>query len=82
MTWCETVRLLLATASLENWEIQGLDEEIHMMQPEGFITKGQGDKVYRLKKAIYGLKQASLAWNKQAHEGLIKLDYIQILRCI
>ena len=46
-----------------------------MMQPEGFITKGQENKVYKLKKALYGLKQASLAWNKQAHESLIKLGF-------
>jgi hypothetical protein len=29
-----------------------------MAQTEGFVVKGQESKVYRLKKAIYGLKQA------------------------
>ena len=77
----ETVRLLLATAALENWDIEvldiktaflysDLDEEIYMQQPEGFIIKGQEHKVYKLKKAIYGLKQASYAWNKQIHKSL------------
>ena len=39
-----------------------LDEEIYMEQPEGFKIKGQEHKVLRLCRAIYGLKQAALAW--------------------
>jgi hypothetical protein len=39
-----------------------LEEEIYLKQPEGFAVKGQEQKVFRLKKAIYGLKQASRAW--------------------
>ena len=36
-----------------------LDEEIYMNQPLGFKLKGQERKVYKLKRFIYGLKQAS-----------------------
>ena len=36
-----------------------LDEEIYMDQPIGFEVKEQGRKVCRLKRSIYGLKQAS-----------------------
>jgi hypothetical protein len=39
-----------------------LDEEIYMEQLEGFPVKGHATKVYRLKRAIYGLKQAARAW--------------------
>ena len=36
-----------------------LEEEFYMRQPEGFINECQEDMVCKLKKSIYGLKQAS-----------------------
>jgi hypothetical protein len=82
----ESIRLLLALAALEDWEIHQLDvksaflngvleEEIYMEQPEGFIIAGQENKVCRLKKAIYGLKQASRTWNQQFHGVLTELGF-------
>ena len=82
----ETVRLLLSIAALEDWDIEALDvkmaflfgeldEEIYMEQPEGFIKKGQEKKVCRLLKAIYGLKQAALQWNKALHDSLLKMEF-------
>jgi len=35
-----------------------LEEEIYMDQPEGFITKGEENKLCRLAKSLYNLKQA------------------------
>ena len=60
----ETVRLMLALSSLEDWYIEALDvkmaflyrkldEEIYMHQPEGFKQKGQENKVLRLHRALY-----------------------------
>ena len=46
-----------------------------MVQPEGFVQKGQEKKVCRLRKAIYGLKQAALQWNKQLHKSLLELGF-------
>ncbi|GKE42247.1 ribonuclease H-like domain, reverse transcriptase, RNA-dependent DNA polymerase [Tanacetum coccineum] len=74
----ETIRLLLAIAANNKWEVHHLDvksaflhgelkEEVYVTQPEGFTKKGNDGKVYRLIKALYGLRQAPRAWN-------IKLD--------
>src|SRR5712672_2421580 len=85
----ESLRLLLALAALEDWEIQQmdvksvflngvLDEEIYMEQPIGFITPGTETKVCRLKRAIYGLKQASCTWNLQFHGFLTGIGYMRM----
>ena len=61
--------MLLAVAAQKGWKIYQLDvkstflngyleEEIFVEQPEGFVVKGKEDKVYQLKKALFGLKQA------------------------
>jgi hypothetical protein len=84
----ESLRLLLALAALEDWEIHQLDvksvflngvleEEIYMEQPQGFILAGQETKVCHLRKAIYGLKQASRVWNLQFHAVLTELGFMR-----
>ncbi len=73
VVWFETVQVMLMLAALRNWHISGLDvktaflygdldEKLYMEQPEGFKFPGQQNKVICLKNAIYGLKQAALAW--------------------
>lgn len=47
-----------------------LDEELYMEQPEGFVVEGKEEKVCRLKKCIYGLKQASRVWAQHFKEFL------------
>jgi hypothetical protein len=44
-----------------------LKEEVYVKQPPGFVVKGEEGKVLRLRKALYGLRQAPRAWN-------VKLD--------
>nr|GEU63386.1 retrovirus-related Pol polyprotein from transposon TNT 1-94 [Tanacetum cinerariifolium] len=39
-----------------------LKEDVYMCQPEGFVDADHPSHVYKLKKAIYGLKQAPKAW--------------------
>ncbi|KAI9174943.1 hypothetical protein LWI28_025107 [Acer negundo] len=48
-----------------------------MMQPEGFIEKGQVDKVCKLQKSIYGLKQASRSWNIRFDQAVKGFGFIQ-----
>ena len=40
-----------------------LEEELYMMQPEGFVDPKGANKVCKLQQSIYGLVQASRSWN-------------------
>ena len=46
-----------------------------MVQPEGFIVKGQESNVCHLQKAIYGLKHAALQLNKLLHKSLVDFSF-------
>ena len=52
-----------------------LDEEIYMDQPIGFEVKEQRRKVCRLKRSIYGLKQASRQWYFKFHKAIISIGF-------
>ena len=39
-----------------------LEEEVYIEQPEGFQLSENADYVCKLKKALYGIKQALRAW--------------------
>ena len=43
-----------------------------MDQPLCFESKGQKRKVPKLKRSIYGLKQASMQWNIKFHHVILK----------
>ena len=42
-----------------------LDEDVYVTQPHGLVIKEEAKKVYKLHKAMYGLKQTPRAWNKK-----------------
>lgn len=48
-----------------------------MEQPQGFVSKGQENKVCLLKKSLYGLKQAPRSWNIKLNETLISIGFIR-----
>jgi hypothetical protein len=72
----EAVRLLLALAANQGWEVHHMDvksaflngdlmEEVYVSQPPGFVVTRREDKVLKLRKALYGLHQAPRAWNQK-----------------
>ena len=54
-----------------------LEEEIYMLQPEGYKEKGKENFVCKLNKSIYGLKQASRCWFKTMDAYMKNNDYEQ-----
>ena len=77
----ETVRLIIGMAASRGWQLHHLDvktaflhgelkQEVYVSQPEGYIIKGSETKAYKLKKALYGLRQAPRAWNEKLNSVL------------
>nr|GEU72686.1 ribonuclease H-like domain, reverse transcriptase, RNA-dependent DNA polymerase [Tanacetum cinerariifolium] len=52
-----------------------LKEEVYVTQPEGFVQQRNSGKVYKLIKALYGLRQAPRAWNVKLDQTLKSLDF-------
>lgn len=78
----DTVRLLIALAAHEGWEVHHMDvnsaflngdlqEEVFVEQPQGFISVGNEHKVLKLHKALYGLHQAPRAWNAKLDDTVV-----------
>nr|GEV31449.1 copia protein [Tanacetum cinerariifolium] len=68
----EAIRLFLANASFKDFIVYQMDvksaflygkikEEVYVRQPPGFEDHDFPDKVYKVKKALYGLHQAPRA---------------------
>jgi hypothetical protein len=52
-----------------------LEEEIYITQSDGFVIKGQEDKVYKLHKSLYGLKRALKKWHEKFDMTLISIVF-------
>ena len=52
-----------------------LEEEIYMLQQEGFAETSKENLVYRLNKFLYGLKQAPRCWYKRFDYFIISIGY-------
>lgn len=88
VTRLETVRLFLAVVAKNGWEVHHLDvksaflngellEDVYVIQPDGFVKEGQEHMVYKLFKALYGLRQAPRAWYAKLSKCLEKLGFIK-----
>nr|GEV61166.1 retrovirus-related Pol polyprotein from transposon TNT 1-94 [Tanacetum cinerariifolium] len=79
----EVVRIFVAYVAHKSFPIYQMDvktsflngllkEEVYVAQPDRFIDPDHLDKVYRLRKALYGLRQASRAWtsNPKSPRGI------------
>ena len=56
---------------------RNLEEEVCMIQPEGYTSKEFPEKVCRLQRSIYGLKQTSRSWNMRFAEAIRSDDLIK-----
>ena len=81
-----TIRLVLGMVAAENLHLQQLDvkiaflhgdleEDLYMIQLEGFIVQGQENLVCKLRKSLYGLKQASRQWYKKFDSFMHRIGF-------
>lgn len=82
-----TLRFLLSVAGMRKLHVKhydiktaflngNLEEEIFIKAPKGSGHEGQ---ILKLKKSLYGLKQAARVWNQMFHETLMKVGFVQSL---
>nr|GEU91649.1 retrovirus-related Pol polyprotein from transposon TNT 1-94 [Tanacetum cinerariifolium] len=82
----ESVRIFLAYSCALDFKLFQMDvksaflngfinEEVYVAQPPGFIDFEKPDHVYKLKKALYGLKHAPKSWYDRLKAFIIKHEY-------
>jgi hypothetical protein len=82
----DSLRLLFAMAAQHNLILHSVDvktaflygileEDIYLKQPDGCIDPIFPDYVWKLDRAIYGLKQASRVWYHKLKDVLVSMDY-------
>ena len=81
-----TIKLVLGMVVVENLHLEQLDvktaflhgdleEDIYMSQLEGIIVQGQKSLVCKLRKCLYGLKQASRQWYKKFYSFMYRTGF-------
>ena len=81
-----TVRVVIAMVATKGWSLHQMDvknsflhgalqEEVYMMQPEGYQDDAYPHFVCRLRKALCGLKQAPKAWLDKIDQYLVTIGF-------
>jgi hypothetical protein len=84
----KSIRVLLAIVVYFDYEIWQMDvkiaflngnieEELYMVQPKGFVDPNDANKVCKIQRSIYGLKQASRRWNLCFDEVIKGFEFVQ-----
>ncbi|GJT80878.1 retrovirus-related pol polyprotein from transposon TNT 1-94 [Tanacetum coccineum] len=82
----EAIRIFIANTAHKNMTIYQMDvkmdflndelkKEVYISQPEGFVDQDNPSHVYKLKKALYSLKQAPRAWYDMLSSFLILQNF-------
>nr|GEV10372.1 putative ribonuclease H-like domain-containing protein [Tanacetum cinerariifolium] len=82
----ESIRLFVPYATYKSFPVYQMDikktflygplkEEVYVNQPDGFVDPHHPDKVYGLKKALYGLKKSPRAWYDELSTILISKGF-------
>ena len=82
----DSFRIILALVAHFDLELHQMDvkmaflsgdpyESVYMAQPKGFVMEGKEHMGCRLKKSIYGLKQASRQWYLKFDETVRKFGF-------
>ena len=84
----DSLRILLALVANWDYELEQMDvttaflngkleDELYMEQPEGYVKVGEHGRklVCRLKKSLYGIKQAPNVWNADLNKTLLSLGW-------
>nr|GEZ05048.1 putative ribonuclease H-like domain-containing protein [Tanacetum cinerariifolium] len=82
----EAIRIFLAYAAHKNMVVYQMDvktaflngnlrEEVYVSQSDGFVDPNNPNHVYKLKKALYGMKQAPRAWYDTLSSFLLSQDF-------
>ncbi|GJV12632.1 retrovirus-related pol polyprotein from transposon TNT 1-94 [Tanacetum coccineum] len=85
----EAIRIFVANTTHKNMIIYQMDiktaflngelkEEVYVSQPEGFVDQDNPSQVYKLKKALYDLKQAPRAWYDMLSSFLISQQFSKV----
>ena len=70
--FCEIWQMDVETAFLNGF----INEELYMMQPEGFVNPKGANKICKLQRSIYELVQASRSWNIRFDEVIKAYGFI------